>query len=98
MITRSLAVVASALVAAAGLAGCTPEDRLGEALATCIEMNQQRHPGGITDARDGQLLDAEEICYATVATQGKERFIELFSNAEWVACYARAETSCTPAN
>lgn len=71
------------------LTGCaSSEDPYDTAWANCVEMNAAVYPDGLTDARDGQILDAEEICHSTVATQGQERFTELFNDSVWVECYA----------
>ncbi|KIC59950.1 hypothetical protein [Microbacterium hominis] len=69
------------LVGVLALTGCaasaTPYDA---AWKTCVEQNRISYPDGLKDARDGKLMDAEEICHSTVATQGKEEFTAFYTD------------------
>lgn len=91
--------LAAVLIAVLALTGCgaaaSPYDTAWEA---CVDMNTALHPDGVVDARDGQTLDAEEICHSTVATQGKDRFTALFNDAAWVECFSDAGrvAACDP--
>lgn len=83
---RVLAIAALGLLTLSGCAATpTPYE---VAWAACLEMNGELYPDGLENAEDGELYDAERLCHSTEAAQGKDEFITLFTDPEWIKMYS----------
>lgn len=90
--TASVVALAGMLTLAGCSAAAPPEaDPFDVAWEACVASNEKLWPDGLTDARTGKTYDAEAICHRTIAEQGEAKFIELYTDPEWIEMYENAE-------